>query len=107
MVSARHEGPTRIATLPAFTKGSLIRCALLVVSQTRLAPDLSITSRAGDFDGGEGKRGARHIIATRFVTHVCNVSPTPFVTCITYVLLHHRARYIHDHVIVSFDIIVE
>ena len=30
-----------------------------------------------------------------------------FVTCITYVPLRHRARYIHDHVIVLFDIIVE
>jgi len=68
---------------------------------------MTITFEAGNSDNVEGARGIRHTIATRLVTHVHNVSPTPFVTCFTYVLLRHRARYIHDHVIVLINIIVE
>jgi len=107
MVSARHEGPTRSATLPAFTNGFLIRCALLVVRETRLAPKMSITFGAGDSDGGEDARGARHTIATRLVTHVRNFSRTFFVTCFTHVLLRHRFPYIHESVTVSIDIVLE
>jgi len=78
-----------------------------VVRETRLAPKMSITFGAENSDSEEGARGARHTIDTRLVTHVRNVSPSLFVTCFTYVLLRHGARYIHDHVIVSFDIVTE
>ena len=51
--------------------------------------------------------GARNTIATCLLTAMCGFTREPFVTYITYVLLRHRARYIHDHVIVLFDIIVQ
>ena len=54
----------------------------------------------------EKAHGVRHTIVKRLVTYVRNVSPTPFLTCFTYVHLRHRARYIHDHVILSFDIVI-
>ena len=106
-VSARQEGPTRSATSPAFTNGFLIRGALLVIRETRLAPKMTITFGPGDSDGEEGARGTGHTIATRLVTHVCNVSSTPVVTCFTHVPSRHDTRQVYDHMIVSFDIIVE
>jgi hypothetical protein len=107
MVSARHDVPTRSAKSPAFTNGFLIRGALLVVCETRLASEMSITFGAGDSAVGEGARGARHTIAIRLVTHVRNVSTTPFVTCFTHVPSSHGSLQFYDHMIVSFDIIVE
>ena len=73
MVSARHEGPTPSAISPAFTNGFLIRGALLVVRETCLDPEMSITFGAGDSDGGECARGARHTIATIW-SHTCVTS---------------------------------
>jgi hypothetical protein len=107
MVSAGHEDPTRSAFTPAFTNGFLIRRTLFVVRETRLASKMSITLGVADSDGGESARGSRHTIATRLVTHVHNVLPRPVVTFFTYILFRQRTRYIHDHVIVLFDIKVE
>ena len=44
--------------------------------ETLLGPEMSITLGAGDSDGGEGARMARHTIATRLVTPVRYVSKT-------------------------------
>ena len=78
-----------------------------VVRETRLAPKMSITLGAGNSYGGEGARGARLTVTKCLVTAMCGFIRARFVACITYILLRHRARYIHDHVIVLFDIIVE
>ena len=50
MVSAHHEYPTR-STSPTFTNGFLIRSALFVFRETRLAPEMSIALCAGHSDG--------------------------------------------------------
>ena len=78
-----------------------------MVRETRLAPEMSITLGAANSDGGEGARKARHTIATYLLTAVGGITRARIVTRITCVLLRHSARYIHDHVIVLFDIIVE
>ena len=78
-----------------------------MVRETLLAPEMSITLSAGNSDGGEGARGASHTIATFMFTAMCGITRTRLFTCITYILLRHRGRYIHDHVIVLFDIIVK
>ena len=107
MVSASHEGPTRSAISSALTHGFLLRRKLFVVREAFLAPKISFTFGAGNSDIVEGARGTRHTITTCLFTHVRNVSHSPFVAYFKYVLLRHRARYIHDHVIVLIDIIVE
>jgi len=78
-----------------------------VVRETRLAPEMSITlcTRYSDRDVDAGR--ASHAIATRLLTAVGGITRARFLTCITYVLLRHRARYIHDHVIVLFDVVIE
>ena len=53
MVYARLEFPTRSAKSHAFTIGILIRGSLLVVGETSLAPEMSISFGAGNYDGGE------------------------------------------------------
>ena len=91
----------------ALTNGFLIRCALFVVHETRLAPKIYITFGAGDFDGGEGARRPSHKITTCLVTAVCGFTRARFVTRFTHKPLRHRVGYIYDHVIVSFDIVIE
>jgi len=49
----------------------------------------------------------RNAIATRLLTAVVGITRARFITCITHKPLRHRARYIHDHMIVLFDINVE
>ena len=96
----------RAASL-AHTNGFLIRGALLVVRETHLAPKMSITFAVGNYDGGKVIWSPSHTIATRLVTAVCGISCAQFVTRFTHKPLRHRARYIHDHVIVPFDIVIE
>ena len=81
MVSARHEGFTRSATSSAFTNGFLFRGTLWFAKNAWLLKCL-LHSEQGILTA-EKARGARHTIAIRSVTHVRNVSPTPFVTCFT------------------------
>ena len=104
---ATHYSSTGPARSLALANIFLIRRDLFVVRETLLAPEMSITLGAGNSDIGEGARGAHYTIATYMVTAVGGLTRAQFVTCIKYVLLPHRARYIHDHVIVLFEIIVE
>jgi len=78
-----------------------------VVRETRLAPEMPITLCAGYSDGCENKWGSRHAIATLILTAMCGFTRARLVTRVTHKPLRHRARYINDHVIVLFDIIVE
>ena len=91
----RSTGPTSLAQINRFP----IRRTLFVVRETRLAPEMSITLGAGNSDGGESARGARHTIATCLLTAVCGLTRARLVTCITNRPLRYCARYIHDHVI--------
>ena len=78
-----------------------------MVRETRYSPEMPITLGAGNSDVGEFSRCARHTIATCLLAAVGGFTRARFVTCIKHKPLRHRARYIHDHVIVLFDIIVE
>jgi len=64
---------------------------VVVVHETSLVPEISITFSAGDSNGGESARGARHTVATHWLTHACNVSPTHFVTCLHALHMYHLA----------------
>jgi hypothetical protein len=96
-----------VAQRPLLSQMDFYFNVLLVVRETSLAPKISITFGAGLSDGGESARRRSHIIATRLVTDVCVISYALFVTHFTHKPLPHRARYIHDHMIVSFDVIIE
>ena len=78
-----------------------------MVRKTHLAPEMSITLCARYSDGSENTRRAGHAFATRMLTAMRGFTRARFVTCITHKPLRHRARYIHDHVVVLFDIILE
>ena len=78
-----------------------------MVRKRGLAPEMSIKLCASYSDGSENTRRTRHAIATRLLTAVVGITRARNFTCITYILFRHRARYIHHHVIVLFDIIVE
>jgi len=91
----------------ALTNGFLIRCVLLVVRETLLAPKISITFGAGISNGGEVKRRPSHTMATHLFADVCVIPCVWFVTRFTNKRLRHRARSIHDQVMVSFDIFLE
>jgi len=95
------------ATSLALTNGFLILGVLHMVREILLAHKTSITFSAVYSEGREIARRPSHTITTCLVTAMYGVSSACFVTCFTHVLLRHRARYIHDHVIVPFDIIIE
>jgi len=107
MLQVSRECSTGLATSLTLANRFLIRGTLFVVRKTRSAPVISITLCTGYSDSGENTPRACHTIATRLLTAVGGIIRARFVTCITYLLFRHRARYIHDHVIVLFNIIVE
>jgi hypothetical protein len=78
-----------------------------MIRETSVAPEMSITLCARYSETCVNTWRARHAIATRLLKAVGGITRARFFTCITYILFRHRARYIHDHVIVLFDIIVE
>ena len=91
----------------AFTNGFFLRGNLIVVRETRLDPIMSVTIGTGYSDGVGIDRSPSLTFATRLVADVCDVTCARFATSFTHRPLRHRARYIHDHKIVSFDIIIE
>jgi hypothetical protein len=104
MLYASHERSKCREASFALKNGFLILGGLLMVRETRLAPNVSITFGAGDSDG-EGARRPRQSLHVR--SQRCVASLAHDVTRFTHVLLRHGTRHIHDDVIVSFDIIVE
>ena len=107
MVLARHVFSKRSETLPAFTYGIFLGGPLLMVRETLAAAKMSVTFVAGNSNAFELEWRARHIIAIRLVTHVRNVSPTPFATFFTHVPFSHITFQVCHHVIISFDIILD
>ena len=107
VIFARHEYSTRCAKSFSFTYGFSLCGALLMVSETRPTSKMSVTLVAGDANVGECARRDRHTIAASLVTDMCYITPTAFMTCITYLLFSHWACKVSYHVTVSFDIVVE
>jgi len=89
----------RTASL-SFTNGFFLCGDLLVV---RLAREMSVTFGIGYSDVGYNARMPRHTVGTRLDADVCDNSLHDLLHTL-HNLLRHRARYIDDHVIVSFDI---
>ena len=100
------ERSTYRATSLAFTNWLTHRGTLLVNVETRAAPKLSVTLGARNSDVWDGARRALHIDATRLVALECNVTCARFVASFTHIF-HHRACHISNHMIVSFEIIVQ
>ena len=78
-----------------------------MIRETRMAPEMSITLCTRYSHASVNFWGDRHAIATRQITAVGGSSRARILKCIIYEPLSHRARYIHDHAIVLFDIILE
>ena len=78
-----------------------------MVRETRLAPEMSITLCTGHSDRVLDAGWDSNAIATPLLKAVGGKTRARIFTCITYIFFRHRARYIHDHVLVLFDIIVE
>jgi hypothetical protein len=79
----------------------------LMVSETGPNSNFPVTLVAGNWNTFERALRTSHAFATRLVTYVRNVSPTPFVTHFTHVPFSHSTRQFRDHVLMSFDFIVK
>ena len=75
--------------------------------ETLATSKMPIAVVAGDSKVGERARRASHAVATRLVTDVRDVPCTCFVARFTYVLLSHCPSKVGDHMIVSFEDIVQ
>jgi len=84
-----HEQSTCSATTFTFTNGFSLYSTVFVVGETFPTPKMSVTFVAGDANVREHTRRARHTVAASLVTDVCYITPTTFMTCITYVLFRH------------------
>jgi len=78
-----------------------------MVGETRPTSKMSVTFVAVDASVGESTRRASHAVAACLVADMCYISPSTFMTCITYVIFSHYACKVSNHVIMSFDIVVE
>ena len=103
----RHEPSTRRASPLTLTYGIFVHCALLVIVVACAASKMPVALGAGDSKVGERARRASHAVATRLVTDVRDVPCTCFVARFTYVLLSHCPSKVGDHMIVSFEDIVQ
>ena len=72
-------------------KRIFLRCALLIVRETRATPKMFYT-RCRNSNAFHSARRARHTFAKHFVSHVRNVKPTVFVTGFTRVPSSHCTR---------------
>ena len=101
------EHSTCLVSSLMLAKWYLIQGRLLYVRETHLAPKMSITFGSLDSDVGKGARRPSLTNTTFLVTAVWVFTCPGFIIRFTHKPLRHPARYIHDHVIVSFDIIIE
>ena len=79
----------------------------LVIFKTRPTPEISVTRIARDPKTRECARGNRNAVVTRLIARVSHVTPAPFITSSTHVLLGHRAVYVGDHVVVMIRFVIE
>jgi len=105
IIPSLEHSKSRAASL-SFTNGFFLYGSLLVFRVSRLVPKMSVTFGAGDSDVGERARTISPTVLTRLVANVCDITCTRFVTRFAHNLLRHSTRYIHDHMMVSFDIII-
>jgi len=103
----RHVPSTRRATSFTFANGFILCRALLMVGETSLTSKMPVTYVAGETIAGERARRARHTIATGLCTYVCYITPATFMTFFTFVSFSHCTCTVGNHVIISFDIVVE
>jgi len=80
---------------------------VLVFGEIDAASEMSVTFDAGIANMGERARGAGHAVATRLITGVRDVTCTRFVIRFTNVPSSRGSSKVRDHVIMSFDIILQ
>ena len=80
---------------------------MLVFVVERMPSKMSIIFGAGESNMGERSRRAGHTVTTRLVASVGDVNCTCFFAPFTHVFSSHCPSKFCDHVIKSFDIIVE
>ena len=107
VISLCHEPSTCRATSLTFTYRTFLTGALLVVVEIRATSKMPIAVVAGDSNVRKRARRSGRAIATRLVTDVRDFTCTRFVAHFTIVLPSHCPRKFSDHVIVSFDVIVQ
>ena len=78
-----------------------------MVREKRASSEMPVAFGAGIADMGESERGAGHVGATRLVADVRFVTFTQFVARFTNVTSSRGSSNVNDHVIMSFDIIVQ
>ena len=104
---ARHEPSARLATPLTFAHRFPIRCAQLVVSETRGVSNVPMAGVAGDSNLSECARRTDHAIATRLVADVRVVAFTRLAAIFTHVLFRHGTGKIRYDVIILFDLVVK
>ena len=104
---ARHEQSARVATPLTFANRFHIRCAQLVVCQTRGVSKVPMVVVAGDWNLRECARWTDHAIATLLVADVGVVAFTSLAASFTSVLFRHGTVKIRYDVIMSFDLLVK
>jgi len=103
----RHEPSARLVTPLTFAHRFPIRCASLVVRETRGVSKVPMAVFARYWNLRECARRTDHAIATRLVADDGDVARTSLVAPFTHVLFGHGNGKFSDHVIMSFDIIVK
>ena len=94
MLIASLEHSTGRAASLALTNEFLIRGAMLMVRETRLVPEMSITFGAGDSDGRNCILWDRHTITAGMVTAVCSFSSARFLHALhTYLFAMAPVRF--------------
>jgi len=100
---ARHEASARLATPLTFAHRFPIRCAQLVVRETRGVSKVPMAVVAGNSNLRECARLTEHVIATRLVADVRDVAFTSLAASFTHVLFHDGTGKVRYYVIMSFD----
>jgi hypothetical protein len=75
--------------------------------ETRPAPKVSVARVAVDSDALERARGAGHAITARLVADVRDVTSTSFVAPLADVPSRNGTRYVPNHVVMMFYIVIQ
>jgi len=102
---SRHELSTSLATPLTFTHRFPIRCAQLVVRETRGVSKVPMAVVAWDSNLRECARRTDHAIATCLVADVCDVAFTRLAASFTHVLFDHGTGKFRYEVIMSSDLV--
>jgi len=104
---SRHGPSASLATPFTLAHRFPIRCARLVVRETRGVSEVSMAVVAGGSNLREYARWTDHAIATRLVTDVRDVAFTHLAASFIHVLFRHGTVKVRYDVIMLFDLIIK